>query len=65
MGLALSSISRNVIKELKRRVGPDSTAAGGKNWLTKRPFCRLMSFAVPKNATGDHYLYNLRKKNIC
>lgn len=55
MALAFESIRPGIIKKLKWR----SQLANQAQWMTKTPFVRLVSFAVPKNDTKD--LSGLRK----
>ncbi len=61
MALAFESINKNIIKKLKWRSSPLNQT----KWLTKVPFTRLVSFAVPKNDIEDETkLRYLREKNI-
>ena len=45
MALALEAINKKIIAEIVRR--KTSAAVGGK-WLSKAPYMRATSFAVPK-----------------
>ena len=71
MALAFESINPDIIKELKWRSSAAQYPLGVRNadkkldWLTKVPYSRLVSFAVPKNDKEDYtQLRTLREKNI-
>ena len=61
MALAFEKINGDIIRKLKWRSSPKNETT----WLTKMPYTRLVSFAVPKNDKDNTTrLRNLRSKNI-
>jgi hypothetical protein len=61
MALALEAINTTLINEIRRR---KISASTGGLWLSKSPYMRATSYAVPKYRTGKPHIDNLRTNNV-